>query len=369
MEIIKMKNPAINKDISLQLSLLKLIACIGVMYIHAYMLHFNFFTITPDKLPAVYYVQTIISKIIAQVSVPIFLVVSGYIYASKQYQDNNWQFFCRKTRGILFPYFLWNSIALFYIFLLQIPSFAKGYFSSHLLISSFDANAWLNAYFGLSNSWLPFLYPLWFLPYLFAALMLVHITRKWHEKLTWLPWVLIALNFISAAYVPLNSKLAYCGPYLRLLMSMAFFTMGMMFVKNRQLIEKRGTAVICAVIFIAASTADLAGSTPNIKWKTLAMYAGVSFIFFCTCRVDKCKEKIKKIILFLSGFSFMVYLTHEYILSVLIKLIYPALPPETLYILLVYFLMPLLLTSVLITSGYLFKKLFPKVYSFLFSAR
>ena len=359
----------IDKDVSLQLSLLKLAACIGVVYIHGYMLHFNFFTITPEKLPVVYYVQTIFSKIIAQVSVPIFLFVSGYIYASKQYSDNNWQFFCRKARCILFPYLLWNSIALFYIYLIQIPAFARGYFSKHLIVSEFGVSGWLNAYFGLSNSWLPFLYPLWFLPYLFAVFMAVHIFRRWHDKLSWLPWLFMALNVVGAAYVPLNSKLMNCGPYLRFVAAMTFFTMGMMAVKYRQFILKKCFTVICAVIFVAAAGLELFSKSTMIKYLTPAMYGALLLVFALSANAAAYKEKTKKVILFLSGFSFMVYLTHEFILSVLIKLIYPALPAKSWCILPVYFMLPIVLVSVLMTGGWVLKKLLPKLYDFLFNAR
>ena len=67
----------ITKETSLQLALLKLLSSIGVVYIHAYIVSWDFFVITPEKLSAVYYVQTIISQYVARFAVPIFFAVSG----------------------------------------------------------------------------------------------------------------------------------------------------------------------------------------------------------------------------------------------------------------------------------------------------
>ena len=64
-----MNKDLLTKESSQQLALLKLCACIGVVYIHSYMVHFNYFTINSESLPLVYYVQTILSQYIARVAV------------------------------------------------------------------------------------------------------------------------------------------------------------------------------------------------------------------------------------------------------------------------------------------------------------
>lgn len=357
----------ITKETSLQLALLKICACVGVVYIHGYMLHFNFFTITPEKLPVVYYVQTILSQYIARVALPVFFSVSGYIYFAKQYQDSTRQFMLRKAKGILWPYILWNSITLFYIFAAQLPEFTRGYFTEHLLIANFDTSRWLQAYFGLANGWFPFLYPLWFLPYLFAAFMIVHVMRKYLEKFQWLIWLFAAANLICYSYIPLYAKAVHWGPFLRILYAISFFTMGGLLLKYRSYINKKAVLLICGTLFTAATAVDITNLTPLVKWNTLAFYAGVIFMFSLTGNVGKCSEKTGNAIRFLAGFSFLIYLTHEFALTALTKLIYPGMPGKTLYILLPYLLIPPTLVSVLIAGGYILKKLLPKVYDFLFS--
>lgn len=365
----KMQNLTISKETSLQLALLKLLACIGVVYIHSYILHWNFFTVTPEKLPIVYYVQTILSQYIARVAVPVFFSVSGYIYFAKQYQDSNWQFFCRKFKGILWPYMLWNSIAIFYIFLVQIPEFTRKFFTEYLIISNFSFSRWVDAYCGWANGWFPFLYPLWFLPYLFAAFIIVHIFRKYFYKYEWLIWAAALLNTVASSYVPLHKIMLEWGPCLRLLYAISFFTMGKLLLKYRQKLAGKAVLLVSGGVFAAFAAASIAGLLPVVKWNPLSIYAGLVFIFSLTGNIGKCGAKTEKAIIFLSGFSFLIYVTHEYIMTVVVKLVYPALPAKTFCILVPYLLIPIVLISVLVTGGWILKKLLPKVYDFLFSGR
>ena len=362
-----MGNKLLDKDTSLQLSLLKLFACIGVVYIHGYTLHFNYFTINSENMPVVYYVQTIISQYISRVAVPIFFAVSGYIYAVKNYQDSSWQFMWRKARGVLLPYMLWNSIAIFYIFLAQIPDVTRRCFTEHLIISNFTAARWLESYVGLGNVWFPFLYPLWFLPYLFAAFMIVHVFRKYFYKYEYLVLILALLNIASTMYIPLKTLCGEWGPSLRLIYAVSFFTLGMYLVKHREWVVKKKIMLTSGIVFVAASAANIMDFTRKVDLSPLTWYIGLFFMFSFTSHVGKCSDKVKKAIAFLSGFSFLIYVTHEYMMTVIIKLLYPNLPAKTWCLVLPYLFVPIIVMSVLITGGWILKKILPKVYDFLFS--
>ena len=101
----------------------------------------------------------------------------------------------------------------------------------------------------------------------------------------------------------------------------------------------------------------------------LAWYAGLIVMFSLTGRIGKCSEKFRSNMVFFSGFSFLIYVAHEYMLTGITKLIYPAIPANSFYILAVYLFLPIVLISVLITVGWALKKLLPKLYDFLFNAR
>lgn len=364
-----MKNPALNENRSLQLSLLKLLSCIGVVYVHSCIKNWNFFVITPEKLSVVYYVQTVISDYIAQTAVPVFYAVSGYIYFAKQYQDSNRQFFLRKARGILWPYVLWNSIAVFYVFLAQTfilpPNNSPGYHP----VSSFDLVRWVNAYIGWDHGWYPFLYTLWFLPVLFSAFMIVHIFRKYFYKYEWLIWLLALLNIICSSVMPLLACLLKCGQLSRLLSAVSFFTMGILFFKYQSIIRSKATLLISGTVAVTALVISVICPIKGVTLSSLFLYSELIFLFALTSHFDKCSDKIQKAVVFLSGFSFLIYVTHEFAMTTISQIVYPLIPAESWCILLLYLVMPVILISALIFGGWFLKKLLPQMYAFLFCGR
>ena len=359
----------ISEKTSLQLSLLKVISCIAVIYVHSYTPQYEFFAAAMNKMPLFHYTSEIISKFIAQTAVPVFFLVSGIIYFSRQYQCGVFEFAVRKFRSVLLPYLLWNSIAIAYISIAQLPDKVRQIFPPDKVIANFSAGDWLNAYIGWGNNWFPFLYPLWFLPCLFAVFMIVHIFRKYFYRWNWPIWLLTGVNIIGFAYIPLYRQIDSCGPWLRLVYSLAFFTLGKLFWEHKKLSGNLLVLPVSGVVFSAAVILSFCNPCPDIKWLIFALYAGMFFILCLSgWIVEKCR-RLNKYIVFLAGFSFVVYLTHEFALTALFTLIYPLLPMRTGVFITVYLLLPLLLASGLITGGWLLKKLLPKVYAFLFSNR
>ena len=154
-----------------------------------------------------------------------------------------------------------------------------------------------------------------------------------------------------------------------LLYTMAFFTLSKILIKYQKIIDKTSTLLISAVIFAAAIVLDANRVLPEMRFLILSLYAGLILVFSLSAKVIKYKEKIKKPVTFLAGFSFLIYLNHEFSLSALQAVVYPLIPRQAWTVLATYLLLPLLLAAILITGGYLLKKLLPKVYDFLFNGR
>ena len=178
---------------SLRIALLKFISCIAVIYIHSYTPQYAAFGNAVKTLPLFSGVAEFIAQYAARVAVPVFFCVSGVIYFSKQYEISAGRFAHRKARSILVPFLIWNTLALAGIFAVQLVEPLRNIFPPDKVIAKFDSSKWINAYTGLDNDWYPFLYPLWFLPYLFAAFMIVHIFRKYFYKYDMLIWGLAVM--------------------------------------------------------------------------------------------------------------------------------------------------------------------------------
>ncbi len=354
---------------SLQLSMLKIIACIAVLYIHSYTPQYEFFRRLFDAMPGVRLAAEIISIYLARIAVPTFFCVSGYVYFLKQYDIGVGSFAVRKGKSILLPFLLWNTLAIGYMFVLQQLPLVRGMFSPDKLIENFTVSQWVNAYIGISNTWYPFLYPLWFLPYLFAAFMTVHICRKYFYRYEWLIWGLTILNLTCDIYVPLVFKLSNLRCLILLLQAVSFFTLAGLLIKYKKIVEDPVFLFVCGAFFIATMLMALYCVTPQINWLLPSRYAGMIFLFGITGNIVKRSGKIQKPVLFLAEYSFLIYLTHEFALSALQSLVYPVLPLNSAVVLGVYILLPLGLSGMLILGGWLLKKLLPKLYKFLFVFR
>jgi hypothetical protein len=140
-------------------------------------------------------------------------------------------------------------------------------------------------------------------------------------------------------------------------------------VKHRAWAVQKKVMLVSGIVFAAASAISIMGLLQQVKFEPLTWYAGLFFVFALTSYVGRCGDKTKKAIGFLSGFSFLIYVTHEYIMTVITKLVYPNLPAKTWCILLPYLFIPIVLMSLLVSGGWVLKKLLPKVYDFLFNSR
>ena len=360
---------SVSEKESLQLALLKLISCIAVIYIHAYTPQNSAFAAALDKLPVFHYIAEILSKYMAQVAVPVFFMVSGYIYFSKQYTQKWHVFALNKANTILFPYLLWNTLAIAYIFAAQIPESIRKIFPADKVIANFSAADWINAYIGWNNEWYPFLYPLWFLPCLFTVFILAHTFRNCFYKYDWPIWCLTAVNIAAFAYVPLYNSLTAWGLLPRTLYSLAFFAAGKFLLKYRNTLNGKLCLFISLGIFAASTAMGLAKFTPCINWRFIALYPGLIAVFVIAGKVIDKFKTLRQPLLFLSGFSFLIYLTHEFALTAVLSTAYPRLPLNFGSFLVFFICLPLLLAAMLICGGWILKKVLPKVYVFLFGGR
>ena len=127
----------ITEDISFRLSIMKFIAIVAVVYIHNRVVDvYAHIAINSNNLPIVYYTQTACSDYLCRFAVPLFFCISGFIYFAKQYSHSTANFTLKKTKDIIFPYILWNTIAIAYIFVAQSFSFTHKYFTESSFLSS-----------------------------------------------------------------------------------------------------------------------------------------------------------------------------------------------------------------------------------------
>ena len=180
----------IDKSISQQINVMKLIFTLLVVFIHSEAL-----PALPYELEVPIYVENCkqMMRGFTDVAVPGFAFFSGFFLFSKEFSW--WENIRKKIRSILMPYLIINSFWIAFFGCVQkIPEVA-GYFSaSQYKIDSL--NAIYNAYLGQ----MPLYYPFWFLKDIFILNIFAGIFQKILNKMPWL--IIIALLFFQFGEIP-----------------------------------------------------------------------------------------------------------------------------------------------------------------------
>lgn len=358
-------NP-ISGDMSFRLSVLKFISIIAVVFIHSYAetIHLKTGDLDLSSFHATHIIETFICQHLARFAVPLFYCISGYIFFKKIYTISYYDYLKKKTRSLLFPFLLWNTICIVFTFFLQCMPFSKRFFTTGL-ISEWNLNDWLNAYIGAYNGREPFLYPLWFIQILFIVTLIMPFLKGFFIKYPIFICVLFIVNVFCLKFECFNFLF-----FRQFINALSFFLLGHIFALYQDRIDTFSFCVSSGCLFFA--TIILRMVFPillNMIPSKLEWLFGVLFVFSLSYSFCKLSLKTKNSLLFLSSFTFVIYLMHENSLTILKKIFYTVLCPLDLSFipLTVFFVLPFMLSAFLVLFGFLLKKYAPGVYHFLFS--
>lgn len=362
----KRKSNPISEDMSFRLSVLKFISIIAVVFIHSYaeIIHLR----TGDlHLSSYHYsclIETFISQHFTRFAVPLFYCISGYIFFKKNYTISYCEHLKKKFMGLLFPFLLWNTICIISTFLLQCVPFSKQFFTKDL-ISEWSLNKWLYAYIGAYNGGMPFLYPLWFLQILFIVSLIAPLTKRFFIKFPLCIFILFAINGIC-----LNFDLFNYLFFHQLINALSFFFLGHIIALQQKRIDTLSFCISSGCLFFTTIILRMVFPLPfNMIPNMLDWIFGVLFFFSLSYFFCNLSIKTKNSLLFLSSFTFVIYLMHENTLTILKKISYTVLLPLNLTFipLTIFFVLPFMLSASLVLFGFLLKKYLPRVYHLLFS--
>ncbi|MDR1119329.1 MAG: acyltransferase family protein [Dysgonamonadaceae bacterium] len=110
---------------------------------------------------------------------PLFFCISGYFVSTSKYTFKD--FFIRKFRTLIVPYFIFAIVSLF--FELLIGQKYGNNANTHPDISKYIAGIFLAI---PSRAYLGFNIPLWFLPALFSIEIIFYLYRKYFHRYSWI---------------------------------------------------------------------------------------------------------------------------------------------------------------------------------------
>ena len=341
---------------SSRLNILKYIAIIFVVYIHAYAVDVNFADGTNTFLLPwwLLFFENLVSQTIAQCGVPLFFLISSILLFKKQRDYKST--IKEKIKSLFIPYFIWNSFWICVFAVLQNLSFTAPYFSgNHTPILDSSFSEWL-ALYGIGFS-LPYPqdYPLWFMRDLMLVTLLFPVVEKIADKFPKFLFAGAVITLVIPADFPLKEAFLW-------------FCIGACIVKLQIHMTLFDNISTWKLFFVYAICASIKMMVNSHIINVLFIYIGIIFWLRVSKSIYNC-EKAKNIFLRLSTWTFMIYVAHEMTLSSLKKICFRLLPTEPIWLLMEYLLLPAVVIIGCSIAGAILKRATPKLYSVATGAR
>ena len=356
-ELINKKNKIylLSEEESRRINILKVWLTVMVVFIHSYS------EVTKSTVGNIQYSNLVwleilkytISQAISRCAVPGFFMIASILLYKKAFiwKEN----IKKKAKTLLIPYVILNSFWILLFFIIQrIPSILDFFPNKDTIIANWDLIKWLDAYIGFINGY-PTLYPLWFIRDLFVLNVLSSVIKK---IIDWAPNTLF--------FALLMMWLFLSGTHLFFLdiQGICFWGLGYLIVKKNISISKIDIIKPWIIIFVYVFgiTLDVLTRTSFLNLFVHRFNIIVGIIFWFSCMTKYKSENLNKILVWLSSYSFSIYLFHEVNLTILKKLLSSICPPSAIFMALNYLIIPFIIIFCCLILSMSLKKFFPKLY-------
>ncbi|HCV79933.1 MAG: hypothetical protein CMP12_19040 [Zunongwangia sp.] len=315
------------------------------------------------------FIQDFFTGGITKCAVPIFFCISGFLFFMNFNFDlktilGKWK---KRFMTLFIPYFLWSLWGFFIYFLLQSLPFSRKFFTNELL-SSYSIVEVVDTL--LLH---PIPYQLWFIRDL---MMLVLFSPLIYLLVKRLKFILVIIVFILWIVKFDNINLFFFRPE-----SLLFFTLGSylgIFKRNWLGKHWENSKYLFFPIFWLVV---ILLKTILMQWPIkfdlfiyilhkLSIILGLFSVWISYDLIAKGKEIKSKSLLSLASFSFFIYAAHEPILTMIKKSLFFLFNADhQVYIVMFYFLAPILTICICVLIAKVLKQIFPKVYSVMTGSR
>ena len=367
--------------LSKTISYLRFPLTVGVVFIH----------FTPSdgltfRAKWFFFIVNIISQVWATIGVPLFFIISGFLFFYRKDFDCSIykQKLKSRARTLLIPFLLWNLIAIVWQLKCFLPIFSSFYRPVEIqvsflrIINTFLCNTYNSGIFVGPPSTEPItgLYPidvpLWYVRDLMAIIIMSPIiyfaikkTKQWFILVVGLFWLLTSIILQKG-----NSIHIYIG---MLLTASFFFSWGAFYSINKNNI------VLCfrevkysAIIYFPIAIAD--ALTKGLEFNIFIHKIGILFgvvaaVVVVSLLLESNKVKVNTI---LANSSFFVFALHTIFMGDFVRFLFTLfhIPVNNPYaILALYFFVPFFCVLVCLSLYLLLKRYFPKTCNLLTGGR
>lgn len=304
---------------------------------------------------------------ITNIAVPLFFMVSGYLFFLKNDSftlDDYKGKISKRIKSLLVPYLIWNVIIFFVYLTVQtfVPSMASG---RTKMIVDYTLSDYLSSFWSMSYVYDggmngPIDNPLWFVRDLMAMCVLSPIVYYMIKYLKALLPVALVLLFISNVWegVPGLS-----------ISALAFFSLGAYLGMNKIKFAEISLKILSYTVglYVLLLIMILAAEVP--AWLHLGrLEIVIGIVMSCSIASWAC-TKGWKISTFLTGSTFFVFASHCELLKVFIRLTSRLNVQNDLFYCVMYFVCPLLTLSILLIVYKVLRKYMPQVATMLSGGR
>lgn len=372
--------PLLPKLISLKFRFWVFASMVMVVFIHAYNLNIRSvrpWTLPQEPLTLTTFTEYFLSNGIFRFVVPLLFLMSGYLYSlhdGKPY----WQRIKKRLRVLLIPYLIWSAAGMALIYLLMsFPSTRIIATSSHVLPETnsrliHSTYHWYD--FFIKWILLPVPYQLWFIRVLIIY-NLAYPLLRWcimHKIIRFIFFsalVFLWITTFNAVYIEGEGLL--------------FFSIGIWLQKTNFNIESPSKFLnpfAWLIVFIIICTAKTALAFTGYFYlgnkifvllevmQKITIFSGLIGVWYSTTGIVM-RFMNKKWFVWLSAFSFIIYVMHAPAVAIGISSFFELLHYMQGYRILTYILLPFVIIVASIVFGALMRKLFPQFYSILTGAR
>lgn len=335
-----------------KLRVLSLVSIILVLYIHS--------GFHADEIEGMMWndsVQTFVSGMIGRCAVPLFYVISGYLFFLKvpEGMKSIYGKMRKRVRTLVVPYIIGCLFFVgFGVLMAVLPGVSKYMNSSVMPLFSKPMGEILRSIFYDAGNGSPCAFQLWFLRDL---IIIVSTSPLWYLCLKRMKWAFVVLTF-CLTYLQIPHTPFYW---------LFWFVLGGQLVNVKYISRCVYSVIVTSVLFLVISGIQLF-MTDVIDWELVKIPVILLGIYSAWGLYDMVVgEKFvlseHRWLITACQFTFFIYLFHEPMLNIVRKLIIVVLGKNELGYLISYLISPWIFAVCAVFLGLLFRKYFPRVYN------
>jgi surface polysaccharide O-acyltransferase-like enzyme len=349
----------INKYLSDKLKAISFLLMVMVVYLHSYNLEIKF-TSGTGLIEKGYnsFIQDLITHGITRIAVPLFFIISGYLFflSFKKYSLS--EFFSKykkRSKTLVFPYLFWSIYGILFYLVLQSIPFSKPFFTKELIVD-YSVNQLLYKIFID-----PIPYQLWFIRDLIVLIIFSPILY-WLIK--YLKFYIISI-FLITWFFQLN-YLIFSNESLLFFVLGAYISIKKINIQTTK-VKKQNVffSMIWISLIIIKTTLVYINFDNELIIRILhksSILIGIISIWLIYDMIFKKADLTKTLYYQIFKYSFFLYAFHEPVLTIFKKAFYKILGQSELSSFLIYISAPMITIFVSILIGFVLRKTMPKYY-------